>query len=108
MGNPILASRFSRPIGIICRIGAGLGGKYLPNYSFIARCIVNTLESRIISKFHDSRLLNGMTDFKNKKGLVNIALVVCRLSKDSRSSWPIDIARRIRAEEACILDKFED
>jgi hypothetical protein len=40
--------------------------------------------------------------------LLNKALIACRASKDSRGSGPIDIVRRIRAEEACILDKFED
>jgi hypothetical protein len=35
-GNPILASRFSRPIGIIGRIGAEVGGKNLPNLVIVS------------------------------------------------------------------------
>jgi hypothetical protein len=50
----------------------------------------------------------GMTIFRNKEGLVNIALVAWRLSKDSRGSGLIDIVRRKEAKQPGILDKFED
>jgi hypothetical protein len=41
--------------------------------------------------------------------LVNKALLSFQISKDSIVvAWPIDIIGRIKAEEAGILDKFED
>jgi hypothetical protein len=35
-GNPILASRTARPIDIIGRIEAEVGGKYLPNLVIVS------------------------------------------------------------------------
>jgi hypothetical protein len=39
-----------------------------------------------------------MTDLRNKVGLVNKPFITVRLSKESRSSGPIDIIGRIEAE----------
>jgi hypothetical protein len=41
-----------------------------------------------------------MTDLRNKVGLVNKPFITVRLSKESRSSGPIDIIGRIEAEVA--------
>jgi hypothetical protein len=70
-------------------------------------CEFSRFESRTIPNLHDSLLFHGMTDFRNKMGLVNKALIMYRISKDSRASEPIDIVRRIGAQVAYILDNFE-
>ena len=57
----------------------------LPVNSFIAHCLVNTLESRIIPNLHDSLLFRGITDLRNKVELVRKALFSGNSILDSRA-----------------------
>jgi hypothetical protein len=58
---------------------------------FIAHCLVNTLESRIIPNLHDSHLFRGITDLRNKVELVRKALVTGNPILDSRAEVTVDI-----------------